>query len=90
MSSSPKTFRRTTKWYADRRARFKFAVGSGAENLSDWAKAHGCTHTHLNYVLRSLRISDRLDALIYKEILRADGAAIAERFKPRPPALPVG
>lgn len=73
---------RTAAWRHERRVRLKMVVGLKSTTMAHFARKLGVSLTHLNLVLRGKRISDRLDAAVYSEILWGFGPTIAERFKP--------
>ena len=69
-------------WHTERRQRVKTAVGLQALTLREYAATVGVTHTHLNYVLRGVRTSDRLNHEFWRMIRWAFGPTIAHTFHP--------
>ena len=69
-----KTKRKSTAKYDERRRRFRAALTLAGETLAGWADAHNISHTHLNYVLRGLRASPRIEDAIMARITAALGA----------------
>lgn len=76
--------RRTDRWMAERRARLAYALKAKEPpmTLKAWSRVQGVSHTHLNFVLRGIRESGRLDALVHGEIAAAFGKPIGDRYLP--------
>lgn len=69
-------------WHTDRRRRVKQAVRMKRMTLCDYADHLGVTHTHLNYVLRGVRSSARLDHEVWRLLEWAFGTSAATSFRP--------
>ena len=54
-----------------RRRRFRAALAMAGQTVAEFAAELGVSHSHLNYVLRGLRASPRIEAAIEKRIRAA-------------------
>lgn len=54
--------------FARRRRQFRAALAMADESIAEFAAALGVSHSHLNYVLRGLRASPRIEDAIEKRI----------------------
>jgi hypothetical protein len=62
--------RKSGEWYERRRRQLRVALMLADQTVGEFAAELGVTQSHLNYVLRGLRASPRIDAAIAKRITR--------------------
>lgn len=77
--------RRTPPWFRYRRALLRGALREDGYTLPDFAAKMSITHTHLNFVLRGLRPSTRIDKAACLLITYVYGDRIGSRYAKKEP-----